>query len=110
LIDAAIFREWIVNLGSRSAEQRAAHMMLELKERLKVIRNDDEEFELPISQEELGDAIGTTAVHANRVLKALRDQGLVTFRKRTVTIHNLQALEELGDFDPLYLHHNPASL
>lgn len=108
LIEASIFREWILNLGARPAEQRAVHLLLEMKQRLIAIgHGKDDEFELPLTQEQFGDALGTTPIHVNRVLKHLRQTGLVTFRRRTVKIHDLEQLERLGDFDRLYLHQDP---
>jgi CRP-like cAMP-binding protein len=109
LIDAAIFREWIVNVGSRPAEERAAHLILEVAKRLAAIGRGGDEFELPLTQEEFGEALGVTPIHVNRVLKTLRDSGLVTFRRQTVQIHDKARLEKFGDFSALYLHQNPTS-
>ena len=67
LIDAAMFREWIVNVGQRPAPARLAHVMAELRERLRVIgRVEGNSFEMPLTQEQIGEALGITGVHANR--------------------------------------------
>lgn len=109
LIDAAMFREWIVNVGQRPAPARLAHVMIELRERLKVIgRVAGDGFEMPLTQEQIGDALGITAVHANRVIKQLRQDGIVDFHRGRVTVLSEDRLLELADFDDRYLHQSPA--
>ncbi len=108
LIDAAMFREWIVNVGQRPGPARLAHLLLELKERLALVgRVHGNTFDLPLNQQELADALGLTAVHVSRVMKELRERGLVDFRRHAVMIRDEARLRELGDFDQLYLHQNP---
>jgi CRP-like cAMP-binding protein len=89
LIDAAMFREWIVNVGQRPAPARLAHVMMELRERLKVIgRVEGASFDMPLTQEQIGEALGITAVHANRVIKQLRQDGIVDLHRGRVTVLN----------------------
>jgi CRP-like cAMP-binding protein len=108
LIDAAIFREWIVNVGQRPATSRLAHVVLELRERLAVIgRARSDTFEMPLTQEQVGEALGITPVHANRVIRQLRDERIVDFSRGRVTVLDERKLEELGQFDDLYLHQDP---
>ncbi|MDA9511273.1 Crp/Fnr family transcriptional regulator [Bradyrhizobium sp. CCBAU 11386] len=108
LIDAAMFREWIVNVGQRPAPARLAHVMIELRERLRVIgRVDDCNFEMPLTQEQIGEALGITAVHANRVIKQLRQDGIVEFQRGRVTVLDEARFLELADFDGRYLHQSP---
>jgi CRP-like cAMP-binding protein len=110
LIDAAMFREWIVNVGQRPAPARLAHVMAELRERLKLIgRGNGEAFEMPMTQEQIGEALGITAVHANRVIRQLRDDGIVDFHRGRVTVLDEAKFEELADFDSRYLHQSPAT-
>jgi CRP-like cAMP-binding protein len=109
LIDAAMFREWIVNVGQRPAPARLAHVMAELRERLKVIgRVEANTFEMPLTQEQVGEALGITAVHANRVIKQLREDGIVEFQRGRVTVLDEGKFQELADFDNRYLHQSPA--
>jgi CRP-like cAMP-binding protein len=109
LIDAAMFREWIVNVGQRPAPARLAHVMAELRERLKVIgRADGNSFEMPLTQEQIGEALGITAVHANRVIKQLRQEGIVELHRGRVTVLDEAKFQELADFDRRYLHQSPA--
>jgi CRP-like cAMP-binding protein len=109
LIDAAMFREWIVNVGQRPAPARLAHVMVELRERLKVIgRIEGKSFEMPLTQEQIGEALGVTAVHANRVIRQLREDRIVEFQRGRVTVLDEGKFLELADFDDRYLHKSPA--
>jgi CRP-like cAMP-binding protein len=109
LIDAAMFREWIVNVGQRPAPARLAHVIVELRERLKVIgRIEGASFEMPLTQEQVGEALGITAVHANRVIKQLRQDGIVDLRRGRVDVLDEGRLVELAGFDGRYLHQSPA--
>ena len=108
LINSAMFREWIVNVGQRPAPARLAHVMIELRERLRVIeRLDGNSFEMPLTQEQIGEALGITAVHANRVIKQLRQEGIVELHRGRVTVLDERKFLELADFDGRYLHQSP---
>ena len=108
LIDSAIFREWIINVGRRDAIPRMAHLLIELHRRLKSIGHTrDGEFGLPVTQVDLGDCLGLSTVHVNRVLQYLRKEGLIAVRRSEFHILQHQRLEELGQFDPAYLHLGP---
>jgi CRP-like cAMP-binding protein len=109
LIDAAMFREWIVNVGQRPAPARLAHLMVELRERLRVIGFvDGATFPMPLTQEQVGEALGVTSVHANRVIKQLRQEGIVELHRGQVTVLDEKKLMELADFDDRYLHLSPS--
>jgi CRP-like cAMP-binding protein len=105
MIDAAVFREWVVNLGQRPGYERLAHAFCELTYRLKAVglmRGDS--FLFPVTQEELGQAVGLSAVHVNRIMKQLKAGGLVTHQAGRVTIHDWEGLQRAADFDPSYLY------
>ncbi len=105
LIDASIYREWIVSLGRRQVLGRLGHLFCELYVRLKAVDLvDGNSYPLPVTQQDISDAMGTSLVHTNRVLGTLRKEGLATFANRRVTIHDWPALQEVSEFDPLYLH------
>lgn len=105
LMDAAIQRERILSVGRRPALGRIAHLLCELYLRLGVVGlADDMSFALPLTQLDLADATGLTSVHVNRMLRQLREQGLLTFRGGRVTIHDWQRLQAAAEFDPAYLH------
>ena len=105
LAEASICREWVLNVGRRSSRQRLAHLLCELATRLEQHGHAVElGFELPLSQEQLGDATGMTAVHVNRTLGFLEDDGLISRRGRIYGFPNWTALKDEAGFDPLYLH------
>ena len=109
LIDSAIFREWIVNVGRRSATVRMAHLLAEVYYRLQHIgRATNGSFELPITQSELADCLGLSGVHVNRVLQLLRHARLITAERSKFHVLNKGKLEELGQFDKFYLHQRPS--
>ncbi|NJC35278.1 CRP-like cAMP-binding protein [Sphingomonas jejuensis] len=112
LVDEGVLREWLVNIGKRDAYARLAHLFCELWVRLcHVGLTRDDQFTLPVTQEQLGDSLGLTSVHVNRVLGRMRNEGLVATRARSVTILNGDRLHEVAGFNPNYLHllRNPAS-
>ena len=105
LVDEAILREWIVNLGQRDAEHRTAHLFSELHLRLASVGLvDDGAFDLPITQIELGDTLGLSAVHMNRCLQSLRASGLIIFKHGRLVIPDVGLLHAMCDFSPNYLH------
>ena len=104
VVDAAIQRQWLLGAGQRSALQRAAHLLCEVFTRLEVAElNDGDAFHLPLTQAELGDTLGISLVHANRVVGDLRARGIVRWRGEQVTILDWAALRALAEFDPAYL-------
>lgn len=105
LVGEAIQREWILCLGQRSAREQIAHLIAELFHRLKTIGlTHASGCDFPLTQSDLADATGLTAVHVNRVLKDLRRGGLIEFDHRALVIPDLPALEGAGLFDSTYLH------
>jgi CRP-like cAMP-binding protein len=106
LIDASIFREWVVNVGRRDARGRIAHLLCELAARLNSSGvNDGDIYDFPLTQEQIADATGLTAVHTNRTLQSLRKDGLISLSSNRLTILSWNALAEVGDFNERYLHH-----
>jgi CRP-like cAMP-binding protein len=107
-IDAAIHREWVLSLGRRTAIARVAHLFCELRERLAIVGMADESgYALALTQTDLAECLGLTAVHVNRTLRELRERRLVEFRSRRVTIHDLAGLQRVAEFDPAYLNLGP---
>jgi CRP-like cAMP-binding protein len=110
LIDAAIFREWIVNVGRRDARASMAHFLIEQGERLRAVGlGTGDEFQLPLTQIEFADALGLTPVHVNRVLQSLRKDNLVEVNKDRVKLLEPQRLKEIAGFERVYLHESAAS-
>jgi CRP-like cAMP-binding protein len=105
LIDASIYREWVLNVGRRPAQQRLAHLFCEFAKRLNLADLGDENgFVIPMTQEELADAAGITPVHVNRSLKALDEAGLIVREGRFLRIPDFERLRHASDFNELYLH------
>ena len=104
LMQQAITREWLVNVGHRTAFERLGHLLCEVYVRLEAVGLTREHaFELPLTQAELGDTLALSAVHVNRTLMELRRLKLVTFQNRQVVIHDYPALQAAAGFDPAYL-------
>ncbi len=106
LVDGSILREWIMNNGRRDSRTRIAHLLFELSLRLKLAGlNDGDDYELPMTQEQLADMTGLTPVHVNRTLKLLKADGLIGREsRRAIHIGDWKKLADAGDFDSNYLH------
>jgi CRP-like cAMP-binding protein len=105
LLDSALHREWIMCLGRLSAAARAAHLFCELGTRLSAIgQGRPDRFHLPLTQQDLADALGISSVHANRVVQTLRADGLLVWQSEQVTLPDLERIRTLGEFDERYLH------
>lgn len=105
LVDEAILREWIVNMGQRDAEHRLAHLFCELHARLHAVGlASDHDFELPVTQSELAETIGTSSVHVNRCLQSLRAKELIEFKAGHLVIQNIDQLRSISGFNSNYLH------
>jgi CRP-like cAMP-binding protein len=105
LVDAAIFREWTLNVGRRDARTRTAHLLCEFAMRLEVAGlGKQTDYELPMTQEQLADALALTNVHVSRTLRALAEEGLIERAQRSVKIADFPRLARVGDFDAKYLH------
>ena len=109
LIDASIFREWVVNVGRRDSRARVAHLLCEFSLRLEAAGlANNHHYELPMTQEQLADAVGLTSVHVNRVLRHLGEEGLINRNKRSIEIVDWHRMRRAGDFNERYLHHDVA--
>lgn len=105
LVDEAILREWLVNIGRRSSDRRLAHLFCELYLRLNAVGlTEDHTFHVPLTQPILADLLGITPVHVQRTLASLRRSGLVSVQGGYVRIPDFAVLEELAGFDRTYLH------
>jgi CRP-like cAMP-binding protein len=105
LVDEATLREWLVNVGCRSALERIAHLFCELLVRLKVVGLAGEDScALPLRQTDVADTTGLSNVHVNRVLQELRRQGLIELRGKRLRIFNLPRLRAIAEFKDAYLH------
>jgi CRP-like cAMP-binding protein len=109
LADAAIQREWVSNIGRHSAYQRLAHLFCEIAFRLEPVGlKKADGYEFFATQADLGDALGLSVVHVNRVLQQLRSDGLITFSANTLAIRNWERLQDVAGFSPAYLQPDPS--
>jgi len=105
LVEGSIFREWIANIGRRDARTRVAHLLCEIAVRLQSAgMMTGNRYDLPMTQEQIGDATGLTAVHVNRTFQSLHKEGLITRDKRAIQIKDWKSLSAVGDFGASYLH------
>lgn len=105
LIEASIFREWVLNVGRRDAKARIAHMLCEFAARREAAGlGSPERFELPMTQDQIADATGITPIHVSRMMRDLGADGVIVRNKREVEITDWARMCEIADFDPTYLH------
>ena len=105
LVESAIFRQWMIGMGRRSAYARIAHLFCEMKVRLEAAGlSHRSRVPLPLTQQHLSDALGLSVVHTNRVLQSLRREGLITFRSGQLVVLDWPGLQAAGEFEAGYLH------
>ena len=104
IIDAAIHRQWLVAMGRRSGLSHLAHLVCELYLRLQAVgQTGDLSFDLPLTQNVLGDALGLSTVHVSRLISELRAEGVVQWSGGRIDILDWRRLAEIAEFDPTYL-------
>jgi len=105
LVDASIFREWVLNVGRRDAKTRIAHMLCEFIVRSEVAGlGTVDRMRLPFTQEQIGDATGLTAVHVNRMLRELTDEGLIERSPGVLRVRDWAGFKRAAAFNAAYLH------
>lgn len=105
LVDEAITREWVVNVGQRKALARVGHLICEMFVRLKAVDLvEGTSFEFSVTQAELANTVGLSPVHVNRTLTEMRKQGLIAWTGHRMTIRDLDRLMALSMFNVNYLH------
>jgi CRP-like cAMP-binding protein len=105
LVDEAVLREWIVNIGHRNSEKALAHLFCELYTRLGAVGLIyDHSFRMPFTHATLGDLLGISQVHIQRTMSGLRNAGLISVQEQIIQMPDFERLSRLGEFDPAYLH------
>jgi CRP-like cAMP-binding protein len=95
----------MTSIGQRASYPRIAHLLCEMIVRLRAVElADGNSYNWPITQGEIGDALGITTVHVNRVLQEMRAEGLIELKGIRLNIPNWEKLKEVGEFNPAYLH------
>ncbi|WP_160752512.1 helix-turn-helix domain-containing protein [Qipengyuania algicida] len=103
-ITAAIQREWLLSLGQRRADERMAHLLVELHLRLHAVGlTDRATCDFPLVQSDLAAATGLSAVHVNRTLQQLRRDELIELSGKRLTILDIDRLREIAQFEGRYL-------
>lgn len=103
--EESLLAERIASLGRRTARERVAHLFCELWRRLQLLElTDGDSFPLPVTQEDLADALGLSAVHVNRTLRQLRSEGLLELGSSHVRVLSMSGLEAAAGFEDGYLH------
>ncbi len=105
MLDSAIYREWVVNVGQRDARTRIAHMLAEFAQRLEAaVPGSSQAFVVPMTQQHISAATGLSAVHVNRVVKQLALDGVFTKRGGRLVVGDRAALKQVASFEPGYLY------
>jgi CRP-like cAMP-binding protein len=105
LAEESIMREWLLNVGQRTALERLAHLFCEIFVRLRSVGlADGDSCELPVTQAQLADTLALSTVHINRTLRELRHANLISIRAKSLIIHDFESLKRIAMFDPSYLH------
>jgi CRP-like cAMP-binding protein len=105
MLDEAILREWLVNVGRRNAYERMAHLLWELYLRHAVVGSVSEDsFHLPLTQADLADALGLSTVYVNKTITRLRASGIIETDRRQIRVLEPAELSAIAGFDAAYLH------
>ena len=105
LIDGSVYREWVLNVGARDSRKAMCHLLCEIGRRLEFVGLADKgHFRLPMTQEQLADCLGITAVHTNRTLRDLDKAGVLIRRDRFIEVPDWAKLAEMAGFNETYLH------
>lgn len=103
-IERVALTDRLAALGRTSARARVAALLLELRSRLRATdKSIDNAFLLGLTQEEIGDATGLTAVHVNRMLRQLEETGLIGREGGRVTLKDEPALTRAANFVNRYV-------
>lgn len=101
--DAVITAEWLVNVGSRDARAALAHLFCEMAVRMGKVVANNFSFHFPVSQLQLSEATGLSAVHVNRSLGSLRHDGLMRVERGAVQVPDWKGLVQAAQFNERYL-------
>lgn len=89
--------DWLASVGRTLSEARLAALFLDLRERLQPLGLvEGDAFHLPLTQEQIGDALGLTSVHVNRMMRELEDQGLIARDRQRLHLRDRPALQRLS--------------
>lgn len=102
-IERAALTDRLAALGRTSAKARVAAILLEMRNRMRMLdKTIEASFTLGLTQEEIGDATGLTAVHVNRMLRQLEDERMIRREAGRVSFTDEQALARAANFVDRY--------
>lgn len=105
LVDEGVLRAQIVSMGRRDSIERVAHLICELYLRMRNVGlAKDDRCRMPLTQVVLADALCLTPIHVNRVLRKLREDGVMDFHGGALVVHDPVRLAKIAGFDENYLH------
>jgi CRP-like cAMP-binding protein len=103
--EEAFLREQIIRNGRQSAQERIAHLLLELHRRAQIVNQaSGDTLRLPLTQTQIADTLGLTPIHTNRVLRRLVRAGYIEMNRQWIRFLEPDALAQMCDFDPSYFH------
>jgi len=99
-VDRVALTDRLVSLGRNSARGRVAALLLQIEHRLRFADLPvDDGFTLPLTQEEIGDLTGLTAVHVNRTMRVLSEQGLIARQGNLLRILQPDRLARIANYN-----------
>ncbi|WP_188576826.1 Crp/Fnr family transcriptional regulator (plasmid) [Tistrella bauzanensis] len=103
MMDHVVLLDRIRTIGRMNADERVAHFLLEIVSRLRITSPDiTDTFDLPLSQELIGDALGLTNVYVSRTMSLMERAGLIQRMDRAIRICDERALKDMADFQDRY--------
>ncbi len=110
--DMSLCQSHLMAAGRKTAKESIAFVLLELYHRVQSQVKDSynastQTINFPITQEDIGDAVGLTNVHVNRVIKEMISEGLITCHKKRLSILDEEKLCEIAEFNPDMISGHP---
>jgi CRP-like cAMP-binding protein len=89
-------------VGKQSPLERLADLLLQFHARLRAVgRASERSLDMPLSQDMIGDLLGLSAPHVNRMLRKLRADGMISMHRRHIEFLNPEALCRLAEFSTI---------
>lgn len=105
MVESSIYRQWMLNVGRRDARARVAHLLCEFAVRLgDEGMTPEQAYHIPMTQHQIGDAVGLSPVHVNRVLRKFSDEGILKKKGSLVQFLKWDKLQDVAGFNRRYLH------
>nr|WP_168845865.1 Crp/Fnr family transcriptional regulator [Sphingomonas sp. S2M10] len=110
-IERLALMDIVAAMGKSSARERLVRLLLDFHDRLiKIGMVEGGRFDLPLTQELLGDVLGLTAVHVNRTMRLLEREGLIARHGQCIVLGDIEALRRISPLPPRRIRFDPAWL